>query len=389
MHNHMAVIQRGQYWQPGSPVVGTALQTASETPYGIPIAGLEFKTTVNRPLTLDVLVPTHNRGPMLERAVRSVLAARQPESLAVRVVAICNGCTDDSLPRMRQVMAEAPGRVEFLWERRRGKSTALNVGISRSTADLIGLIDDDEEVGPSWLTVIADAFTDPTLEFIGGPYVPVWRDHQPDWLPPDYLAVIGSADAGPERRPFGPEFPGILKGGNGVVRRATLARLGGYAEELGPGPSQRLFSCEDEDMYLRLLETGARGEYRPDLIIYHHVSAERLTRNYFRQWCYWRGVSRGIMSPWHPELVPHLMGVPRFVLGAATRGALNIARDIVRRRARTERFRDELRIWDALGFLYGRHVYGRRAPHPSKRRRPIPAALADAPVDTVQDSVRS
>ncbi len=331
-------------------------------------------------LTLDILVATHNRGPMLERAVRSVLAARQPVSLAVRVVAICNGCTDDSLERMRQVMAEAPGRVEFIWERRRGKSMALNVGISRSTADLIGMIDDDEEIHPSWLDVIAEAFQDPTLEFIGGPYVPVWRDRQPDWLPAEYLAVIGSADAGPKRRPFGPEFPGILKGGNAVIRRTALARVGGYAEELGPGPSQRLFSCEDEDMYLRLLESGARGEYRPDLVIYHHVSAERLTRNYFRQWCFWRGVSRGIMSPWHPSTVPHMAGVPRFILGLATRGALNLFADLARRRSRTARFTDELRIWDAAGFLYGRHVYGHRAPHPSKRRRPVAMSLEETKV---------
>ena len=341
------------------------------------------------PMTLDILVATHNRGAMLERAVRSVLAARQPGTLSVRVVAICNGCTDDSLQRMRHIMADAPGRVEFIWERRRGKSTALNIGIARSTADLIGMIDDDEEVDSSWLTVIADAFQDPTLEFIGGPYVPVWRDHQPDWLPPEYLAVIGSAEMGPNRRPFGPDFQGILKGGNAVIRRTALSRVGGYAEELGPGPSQRLFSCEDEDMYLRLLESGARGEYRPDLIIYHHVSAERLTRNYFRQWCFWRGVSRGIMSPWHPLSVAHVAGVPRFILGLATRGALSLAADIVRRRARTERFRDELRIWDAAGFLYGRHVYGRRAVHPSKRRRPAATPSDDVPARALGDHANS
>jgi glycosyltransferase involved in cell wall biosynthesis len=325
---------------------------------------------------------------MLERAVRSVLAARRPESLSIRIVAICNGCTDDSLQRMRRVMAEAPGEVEFLWERRRGKSIALNVGISRSTADLVGMIDDDEEVDQSWLAVIADAFQDPTLEFIGGPYVPVWKDRRPDWLPPEYLAVIGSADAGPERRPFGPEFPGILKGGNAVVRRTTVARAGGYAEELGPGPSQRLFSCEDEEMYLRLLEIEARGEYRPDLVIYHHVSGERLTRTYFRQWCFWRGVSRGIMSPWHPAAVAHMAGVPRFILGLAYRGALNLIADLVRRRARTERFTDELRIWDAAGFLYGRHVYGRRAPHPSQRRRPVAISLDDVPAEAADEASR-
>jgi glycosyltransferase involved in cell wall biosynthesis len=352
------------------------------------LQGLGRAITVTS-LTLDVLIPTHNRGAMLERAVRSVLAAQQSDALTVRIVGICNGCTDDSLQRMRRIMAEAPGRVEFIWERRRGKSTALNVGIARSTADLIGMIDDDEEIDASWLTVVADAFQDSALEFIGGPYVPVWRDRQPDWLPPDYLAVIGSAEMGPERRSFSPEFPGILKGGNAVVRRSALARVGGYAEELGPGPSQRLFSCEDEDMYLRLLESGARGEYLPELVIYHHVSSERLTRAYFRRWCFWRGVSRGIMSPWHLAPVAHVAGIPRFILGLATRGAMRLAADIARRRPRTERFTDELRIWDAAGFLYGRHVYGRRAVHPSKRRRPDAMALEAAPDPALRDHVRS
>ena len=35
-------------------------------------------------------------------------------------------------------------------------------------------------------------------------------------------------------------------------------------------------------MYHRLLALGARGRYVPDLVIYHHVPAARLTKRYFR-----------------------------------------------------------------------------------------------------------
>ena len=111
------------------------------------------------------------------------------------------------------------------------------------------MIDDDEEVGPQWLTVIADAFTDPHLDFIGGPYVPICDTPLPDWLPDEYLAVVGVVDNGSAPRPYGRDFPGILKGGNAVIRRRALQLVGPYAEHLGPGSFSRLFSCEDEDMH--------------------------------------------------------------------------------------------------------------------------------------------
>ena len=60
-------------------------------------------------------------------------------------------------------------------------------------------------------------------------------------------------------------------------------------------------SCEDEDTFKRLLASGARGWYRPELIVYHHLPPERLTKRYFRRWCFWRGVSLGILDRQQPQ----------------------------------------------------------------------------------------
>jgi glycosyltransferase involved in cell wall biosynthesis len=318
---------------------------------------------------LDVLVPTHNRARLLERTIRSVLDAVPAPDLDVHITVICNHCTDDSIERVAALQADAPGRISVLEERRRGKSRALNLGIASTSGELVGMIDDDEEVDQNWLRVIARAFKDERLDFMGGPYVACWDTPPPEWVPKEYMAVLGSAYNGAVTLEYDREFQGMVKGGNAVMRRRTLERVGPYAEHLGPGGSARLFSCEDEEMYLRLLEHGARGRYEPTLIVYHHVSLARLTPEYYRRWCFWRGVSRGLMDLRHPLPVPYFIGVPRFLYGRAIGSLLRLGRGLAEPRPARERLRDELRVWDLAGYFFGRHVYPLARFWPGKSRR--------------------
>jgi len=340
-------------------------------------------------LRLDVLIPTHNRGSVLGRCLLSVLQAAPAPGLDVHVTVVCNACSDDSRSVVRRIQALHPGRVSLVEERRLGKSKALNAGIAATTGDLVGMIDDDEEVGARWLQEIAAAFQDPDLDFIGGPYLAVWDAPPPEWVPDGYFAVLGAVDNGSQPRAYSRDFPGILKGGNAVIRRRTLHAVGPYAEHLGPGAFTRLFSCEDEEMYWRLLEHGATGKYLPHLVIYHYIPASRLTREYYRGWCFWRGVSRGLMDRRHPLPVAYLAGVPRFLWGHAARGLFRAVLG-PRNRPPQETFADELRMWDVAGYFYGRHIYtlARFSPVKSRRRSssdrsaaPIPRADEVDPVE--------
>lgn len=344
-------------------------------------------------LRMDVLVPTFNRAALLERCVRSLMDADPSPHLDAHVYVICNGCTDGSEGVVRSLQSEFEGRVSLLVERRQGKSKALNAGIAATSGDLVGMIDDDEQVDPRWFVVAGEAFQDPTLEFAGGPYVPVWDTPPPDWIPDDYLAALGAADNGPVARPFDAAFPGMMKGGNAIIRRSTLDQVGPYAEHLGPGSHARLFSCEDEDMYLRLLERGARGEYLPALVIYHYIAETRLSREYYRKWCFWRGVSLGLMDQRHPLPVTYVAGVPRYLLGSAVRAAVRLVSGPNSRSAR-ERFGDELQIWDAAGFVYGRKLYplARFLPMKSRRlnrRTAARAVIAEGDAATTDELVES
>jgi glycosyltransferase involved in cell wall biosynthesis len=321
-------------------------------------------------MDLDVIVPTYNRAPLLERAVRSLAETARPEGLRVTITVVDNRCTDGTGTLLARLARDYPGQLRILYERRRSKSRSLNLAIRASTAELIGMIDDDEEIHPCWFHEVFAAFQDESLEFIGGPYVPLWSSAPPAWLPLEYLAVVGAVDNGCEPLDYSPSFPGILKGGNAVIRRRTLLAAGPYAEFLGPSDTARLLSCEDEDMYLRLLKGGARGRYLPSLVIYHHVPIERLSPEYYRRWCFWRGISRGLMDRSHRLPVPYLGGVPRFLYGRAARGLLRVVKNKLHREGWEGAFSDELSVWDLAGFFWGRHIYtlARFSPVRSRRR---------------------
>jgi hypothetical protein len=125
-------------------------------------------------------------------------------------------------------------------------------------------------------------------------------------------------------------------------------------------------------MYQRLLKTGARGVYLPSLLIRHFVSADRLTPEYYRRWCFWRGVSRGLMDRAHRLPVPYLAGVPRFLYGRAARGLWKVAGRAARGGPWGSSFGDELTMWDLAGYFWGRHIYTLARFSPLGSRRTLP-----------------
>jgi glycosyltransferase involved in cell wall biosynthesis len=309
-------------------------------------------------MRLDVLIATYNRADLLARALESLLAADRPAAADLTVTVVDNRSTDDTRSVVASFMPRFDGRLKYLYESQPGRSHALNAGIAATNAELVAMIDDDEEVDRNWLVTIEKAFADPSVDFIGGPYVPRWGGERPAWLGTAYKAAVGWVDGGSQIAEYGPQFAGMLMGGNAVIRRSVLNRVGPYALDVGRSSDGRLLSCEDRDMFNRLLAAGARGFYRPDLVILHYVPPERLTKRYFRRWSFWHGVSLGVLDRRTPPgQVPYLLGVPRYMIGVAIRAAVDTARRLFARDEPARAFTNELAWWDLLGFFYGKHVY--------------------------------
>lgn len=299
------------------------------------------------------MVPTYKRSQLLRRTIASLLRATVPENLVVTIFIIDNNSEDDTEQTVREMQTSTHRRLIYIRERNQGISYARNTGIREGTGELIGFIDDDEEIEADWYEVIAREFAVPTTQFIGGPYLPNWAAPAPAWLPPGYHSVIGVVVPKP-RSPFGDGFPGILMGGNAVVRRTAFERIGLYSTKLGR-IGKVLLTDEDAEFYDRLCGAGIRGMYVPDLVIHHYIPPSRLTRNYHRRWCFWRGVSQGHAACDVREPVPHVLGIPRHRIGRAVRGLIYLPKHLLSSASAGLAFKDELASWDLLGFIYGKY----------------------------------
>ena len=303
-------------------------------------------------MDLDLIIPTYNRAHLLQRTLESVLRATQPLGLRVNVIVVDNNSSDNTREIAQSFLGQSSVRIQYLFVGRAGKSAALNDSLAQTHATLVGLIDDDEELDPHWFEVALREFTaDPTLEYIGGPYMPNWEQAPPAWLPMAYNGIIGIVPR-PDRVAFSSRFNGMLMGGNTVIRRSTLARALPYPEHLGK-IGAKIRSGEDEVIYHRLLDLGAKGLVVPDLIIHHWIPAARLSRKYFRKWIVGRGLSMGSQIRERGIIEPALFGIPRYKYRAAARGLVSMFTAATPQ----DRFTAQLDILDCFATLCGRYFY--------------------------------
>lgn len=309
------------------------------------------------PVTLDVLLPTFNRAELLPLTLDSLGKAFVPSGLVTSLIVIDNNSTDNTAEVVERFQSALLFPVHYVRERQQGLSAALNAGIALGRGHLVGMINDDEEVGRHWFETIYDAFADSELDFVGGPCKPKWEVPKPAWVSQEFGGIIGWVDNGAERRQYGSGFNGMLTGGNAVIKRRVFEHIGLFNTDLGR-TDKGLLSCEDRDLFERLLESRYKGEYLPELVIYHHVPAARMTKTYYRRWCWGHGRSLGVLARRRNSGLPEIFGVPRWKIRQAVTGLVQATQGKIGLRDEQTAFAGELRAIELAGFAVGRHSSG-------------------------------
>jgi glucosyl-dolichyl phosphate glucuronosyltransferase len=309
----------------------------------------------DKAMKLDIVVPTHNRSALLRNTIASLLRAPVPEETDVTLLIVDNNSKDDTECVVRGIQSKTRIQCVYVKETNQGLSHARNAGIRAGTGDLVGFIDDDEEIDENWYKVVALEFADSATQFICGPYKADRKFSVPAWFPPiaKYQGVIGVNVPMP-RYSFGEAYQGNLMGGNAVIRRSVFELIGMFSTNLGR-TAKGLLAGEDSELTSRMLKAGLQGIYVPELVIYHHIPAYRLTRRYFRRHTFWGGVSKGVSARDAIESVPCVFGIPRYRIGRMVRALASLPRHLFVIRDLGLVFDDELLCWYLLGYIYGRH----------------------------------
>lgn len=246
-------------------------------------------------MRISVVIGTRNRAPLLRVTLEHL--RRQQYAPGDEVIVVDNASTDDTPSVVTAAAAGFPVPLLYLTEHRPGKSSAVNRGVRSAHGEVLALTDDDVQVADDWIARIREAFSDPTLDLIGGRVDPWWEEPPPRWLRWDRpessamrspLALLHYGAA----QPLGDR---TAVGANLVVRRATFTRMGGFDPDLGR-QGRTLLCGEDHDLCMRLVQAGCRCEYRPDVRVRHWVPSERLRLRYFARWFFWSGITNAVLD---------------------------------------------------------------------------------------------
>ena len=209
-------------------------------------------------MDVSLIIGTRDRCEKLARCLQAVqqISFARPWELIV----VDNGSSDRTAAIVRELMAIAPIPVRYVFEPKLGLGNAHNTGVAVARGEILAFTDDDCYPAADFLSSLWSAFGDPSVGYISGRilnYDPAdtgkgsVRHPEPVTFPPN--SFVG---------------PGCLFGGaNMAFRRQVLLEIGGFDPLFGPGA---LFNCEDYDAAGRASAIGCKGEYRPEVIVWHH-----------------------------------------------------------------------------------------------------------------------
>jgi len=268
-------------------------------------------------VSASVIVPTRNRQTFVRELVSSILAA---ETVPAEVVVVDQ--SDQADPDLRGRAPERGCLVTYVHTQTRGASAARNEGIRLARNDMLVFVDDDVLATPTWLSTLVAALED------GGDGAVVTgqvRSGEPEneggFAPSLNLDEQGAVYEGRAAA-------NVLWTGNMAIFRATVNRIGGFDERLGPGKKRFPGGGEDNDFCFRVLESGHRVVYEPNAVVYHR--AWRPQSDYVGvRWRYGRGQG-GFYGK-------HLRLRDPYIFGQLTRQVLSCCGDAVRELPRSPR----------------------------------------------------
>jgi len=230
------------------------------------------------PLTLSVVVPSHDTRDLTLACLASLRRASPP---GTQVVLVDDGGSDGTA---EAVAAHDPDVLLAAWPEAVGFTRAANRGLALATGDVVLLLNSDTEVDGAGLAAVLHRFAaEPRLGIAGA------RLHYPDgssqwsggreptllWL---FALASGAASllgrsalyrrlrpaSGTERK--GPSEVGWVTGAAMAIRRSVWQSVGPFDEAFR-------FYGQDLDLCARVRQAGFRVELLPDFRVLHHHGA--------------------------------------------------------------------------------------------------------------------
>ncbi|MDR3571191.1 MAG: glycosyltransferase [Candidatus Pacebacteria bacterium] len=233
------------------------------------LSNTNISTAVSKYPKVAIIVPCYNEESGISATIASLLALQYPKD-AFEVIVVDDGSKDRTFEIAKQF--EADSRVHVFHKENGGKHSAMNLGLSKTNAELIGCLDADSIVEPEALLSIVSIFQNEKVAAVTpGIHVKETGNLLQHMQKVEYrlsifnrfmLAALGSAF--------------ITPGPFSIFRASIVRELGGWRYG---------HSTEDMEMALRMQDAGFLIANAPKAIV--HTGTPKTIRKLFHQRVRW------------------------------------------------------------------------------------------------------
>ncbi len=210
-------------------------------------------------MKISFVIPAYNEEKVIAECLASIQKEIARYAYETEIVVVANNCTD----RTKEIALSFAG-VRVVDEERKGIVFARECGMNHSVGALIANVDADVLVPEGWLKTVMESFArDAQLVALSGPYIyyDISVFHRAlvrlfyyggygIYLLNNYIFKVS----------------GMLQGGNFIVRREAMEKIGGYDTSIS-------FYGEDTDIAKRI---RAVGKVRFTFVLPMYTSGRRL-----------------------------------------------------------------------------------------------------------------
>jgi glycosyltransferase involved in cell wall biosynthesis len=297
-------------------------------------------------MSASIVICTYNRGESLQETLENLDHGLIVPNTPLEIIVVDNNSSDNTRDLVNQHLRKARIETRYIFEKRQGKSYALNRGVNEAKGDIVCFTDDDVLVRRDWIINIMKVFDETGCACVGGKILLRLGKTRPEWLGDKMMEQFGLLDLGNDllflKTPK-------LYGANIAVRKSVFRDHGYFDVNLGP-KAEKMHDSEDISFINKLIRGGEKVLYSPDVVIEHVVPAKHIEKSYFRKRAFYQAELKG-MNEVSAE-GRNIFGIPLYMLREAITTAMEIM--YLRFVSPVISFQKEMLLVDRIGFMAGR-----------------------------------